>query len=111
MKARFWVWAHNSPVKITLRPGETLRHYEGGRTDEGYHHEVMAWTFDGQTVERNQVIDGVDCDGRLIRHYEDLCPIDALKGCAFPDHPGIYFPEWIQARASQRDYSAEAMGY
>ena len=41
--ARFWQWINGGPVKITLRPGQTITHYVGGSTDEGYERTWHKW--------------------------------------------------------------------
>jgi hypothetical protein len=33
---RFWAYVNGCYVKITLRYGDALPHYEGGATEEGY---------------------------------------------------------------------------
>ena len=43
--ARFWVFKHTGPVKLTLRPGQTLHHYHGERTEEGWTSTAESWFY------------------------------------------------------------------
>jgi len=109
MNARFWAFAHNSPVKLTLHPGQLLQHYAFYRHDEGWASEAQTWFFDGQNVERTIVDDGTDCDGRLTRTSDTFCPLADLASRIVPGEPPL--PEWQDRGYAQRDYSAEAAGY
>ena len=110
-KIRFW---HFSPVGddvlIKIRKGQTLRHYYGTTTDEGWHSESNIWHFDGNILVSEWMTDGRDCDGRLQQIGESSCPVENLRAGYVADN-GIVYPKWEQGESSQRDYSAEAMGY
>jgi hypothetical protein len=123
--ARFWItrWRPTPEgygdareltfVKVTIKPGEFIEEYESGRTEEGWHSEATIWTNDGTHVVREYTSCGSDCDGRLDRYGVDQCPLDELREekpyhC---DDPSIRMPRWQDREESQRDYSAEAMGY
>lgn len=110
-KIRFW---HFSPcgedVLIKIRKGQTLRHYHVCRTDEGWHSETNAWHFDGNILVSKYMTDGRDCDGRLQQFGESSCRVENLRAGYAADN-GIVYPKWEQGELSQRDYSAEAMGY
>lgn len=109
--ARFWVYI-TCPVRITLRKGQTLTHSHGGRTDEGYSWETNSWHFDGATVYAATATDARDCDGRITHDATATCPVDELDhGFVEQDLPFIAYPNWTPHKASQRDFSAEAMGY
>lgn len=105
---RFWHYA-TTPVLIKMRAGQTLSHTSGGPTDEGWHRDVDVWHFDGRTVFHNWCSDGVDCDGRLMQNGK--CYFDAAEAFAGNECDGVRFPAWQQGEHSQRDFSAEAMGY
>lgn len=111
---RFWVWIHDGPVKLTLRPGQTLGHHRHSRTEEGWESETNIWENDGGRLLLESITDGRDCDGRLTRHWAGSAT--ALAGN--PDaggatHEGkpIAYPTWEKLAASQRDEYAEAAGY
>ena len=67
---------------------------EGGPNEEGgyWSHHITIDFNDGTAFVE---CDGSDCDGRL-RHFYDFAYING---------------EWVEENASQRDYTAEAMGY
>ncbi len=110
-QARFWVY-FTSPVRIKLNKGQTLCHYHGGPTDEGWYSESNIWSFDGTQVSNEWIQDGRDCDGRIEHMSTCVCPLNKLAaGYAAPDEPGIQYPRWKDVCHSQRDHSAEAMGY
>lgn len=114
--ARFWIYWNLGPVKITLRPGETRNLFYGVQTDEGWASEALTYTHEGDHVRRSWIDDGVDCDGRLTRCGEDVCPLGELHSNE-PYHeegeptPDWMWPAWQKESSSQRDYSAEAMTY
>ena len=111
MNARFWHFGPCGPVKLTLRPGQSLTHSTGGRTDEGWSQSSTRWTHEGETVHLEWCDDGSDCDGRLTRTGENRCALDRLhNGNVCPEF-GIVYPDWQEARVSVRDYSAEDAGY
>ena len=117
MNARFWTFIHDDYVKITLRPGQSLSHYMGGPTEEGWSSEATTWRHDGNTVTRQCTDDGCDCDGRLTRNYDCICPLSRLSYRTVRSWEGTWpkavynFPDWEVMDSSQRDYAAEAMGY
>lgn len=107
--ARFWVWgAGDAMVKLTIRPGESLSHRRTWDNGEGWSSEAETWSHEGDHIERERYASGTDCDGRHSSHYEDVCPLRRLGEI---EHGGVRWPAWSMRRASQRDYSAEAMGY
>jgi hypothetical protein len=56
------------------------------------------------------VVDGgCDCDGRLDRYSEYECHVRELDARHLENE--LYLPNWKLLEASQRDYTAEAMGY
>jgi len=117
MNARFWHFQGPEPddvTKLTLSPGQTLTWYTGRNPcDEGWSSEMCQWTFDGVTITRSWCFDGTDCDGRLTRTGSDECRLSELAATpdsADPDKPYQY-PNWKDREQSQRDYSAESMGY
>ena len=105
---RFWHY-HNEPVLIKIKEGQALRHYSGGKTDEGWSSETNIWEFDGHTLVSRWETDGCDCDGRMQRHGEASCPVAKIRAGTQID--GLSFPAWEAGESGQRDYSAEAMNY
>ena len=109
--AKFWVYA-NEPTKIKLREGQTLTHYSGGLTDEGYSYEATTWTLDGEFVIVEHASRALDCDGRIDHYSTATCGVEYLRGGNIdPEDQTIVYPAWERIESSQRDYSAEAMGY
>ena len=107
--ARFWVY-HNGAVRIKLAAGQSITHYSGGPTDEGWHREVNTYSYDGRDIVHEWISDGVDCDGRLTQGGESYCHVHGLSS-GYRDEDGITYPDWQLSAERQRDYSAEAMNY
>ena len=108
--ARFWHYSHGGAVLIKIRQGQTLHHWVGHSTDEGWTSSTSVWTFDGETLVSEWCDDGVDCDGRLTRSGSSVCTAANLKA-GYVDEDGLAFPLWERGDEYQRDYSAEAMNY
>lgn len=111
--ARFWVYINDSHAKLTLTPGQSIHHYRGERTDEGWRSETHVWTHEGSFIRQDWCSDGVDCDGRMTWSATGECALDRLGAhCGYAAPPGTPpMPDWQNIERSQRDYSAEAMGY
>lgn len=92
-----------APCILTLQPGQTLSHDEGGPTEEGWSHSWQRWSYDGQQVTREYGTDGTDCDGRLTTHGLDVWDLFTLNEWGFP--------EWERVESRRRDFRAEEMGY
>lgn len=115
---RFWEHVNGGFVKLTLYPGQTLRHSQGGSHDEGWWSRANTWTFDGKEVVNDSLDDGTDCDGRLSRRYVGACPVEKLYAriqeppyAPVVDGKVVGLPDWQEVRSGQRDYTAEAAGY
>jgi len=107
---RYYMGDTPGPVKITLKPGVLVRITTGGRTEEGYSYnqETLLWT--GRTLYVEDANQARDCDGRT-DHYS-LNKTTELGGNWDCDDDEVEYPsEWERVTSSQRDYSAEAMGY
>ena len=109
--ARFWEFAHGSPVKVTLRPGERKSWGTAQQTEEGWESEWVIWEHAGDKVLRESGADGTDCDGRLSTFNEYVCPLNKLHWGGWGGEGIGRFPEWEKLDSSQRDYAAEAAGY
>lgn len=113
---RFQVFINGDDVTLTLRPGQTLEHYQGGPTDEGWSSVWHSWTLsdDGRELTREYVSDGCDCDGRLTSggiDYADANPATFTRGYdPYKDRPQRW-PYWLEESHSRRDYQAEAAGF
>lgn len=116
--ARFWTVVNNGPVKVTLKPGQSLSHRSGGAHDEGFCLHGVTWEYSGEhgTVGLFEYERGRDCDGPHSASYESECPLDRLcdrelYGFDELEFTGIRLPEWEPLEAEQHDEYAEAMGY
>ncbi len=109
MNARLWVFVHGGPVKITLRPGQSLSSYACSQHEEGWSDEYQEWHFTRGLVERTTSEDGTDCDGRHSSHSTSTCEVASLR--AGPMVEGVVYPDWAPVCDGQRDYRAEAAGY
>ena len=116
--ARFWVWECDGWVKLTVKPGETLKHYSGGPCEEGFHYEMTAWEYDkdfgedAPQIVRHFTSESRDCDGPLEHHSVSACPIGRLREERWaPADDEILTPDWQKVESWQRDHYAEAMGY
>lgn len=111
--ARFWEYHNGSPVKLTLKPGQTLSHWQGGATEEGWHSEATSWhlSSDGELLRREFTSDGADCDGRLTQGQDSLALSDPADFVPLYYSPELLRPDWRDAGGWQRDQYAEAMGY
>lgn len=98
---RFKDSAHGGEVTLTIKPGQTLSHSEGGRTDEGYSYTGTTWKFERGELRCETYTEARDCDGRL--DTGGVYFANAIKANGFPD--------WTHEDSYQRDHSAEAMGY
>jgi hypothetical protein len=107
---RFW-HHHKGAVLIKLAAGQTVRHFHAYSTDEGWGSETTSYYFDGRTIECAWSTDGRDCDGRMTRGGLTYCPASQAQAGYHDAEYGITFPAWQEGESTQRDYSAEAMGY
>ena len=120
MNARFWAYINGGPVKITLRPGQTLSHYQAWATDEGWASEGDTWEHTGDGVEHEYASDGADCDGRLSSGGDSYCALCDLRAGNYPYitegddlemWEDVRYPAWQDAGGYRRDYQAELAGY
>ena len=128
VNARFWEWINGSFVKITLRPGQTLRWHHGEQTEEGWASIDEEWHYNerGNEIVNRCEEDERDCDGRFQTTSKSTCDLNFLREGYQPrclEEPdqyspveveaaqGVIFPKWIKRRAGQRDFEAEKMGY
>jgi len=113
---RFLTFTNGSDVKLTLKPGQTLEHCQHGPTDEGWFSDFESWSLseDGDTLRRENISDGSDCDGRLTRcntAYASTDPATFHTGYdPYKNRPAM-FPYWRDGESEQRDQFAELMGY
>lgn len=110
-RIRFLTRINDGVVKITLAPGQTLHHFQGRPTDEGWTSTAIRWTFDGAGVTRETLHRERDCDGL----HENGCTFFATAQMltARCDHltDGHRMPEWSKIDAHQRDHTAEAANF
>ena len=110
--ARLWIFPNGSPVKVTLRPGDSIAWGRSYHHEEGWSREGIELTYDGETVEREVWEDGTDCDGRTSSSEQSFCHRSRLQArCGEWDGEPYPMPEWEWGECQQRDYTAEAAGY
>jgi hypothetical protein len=98
---------------------EYARFHEHHLHDEGWGLTSVIFTRTENAVIMKYCTDGRDCDGRLSTDSEAICPrknlaahgIDFRFGEARTRWHRTRYPRWHYESRSQRDYSAEAMGY
>lgn len=92
------------------KKNDTWRYHKSWTHEEGWSSHSEEYSLekraDGLWVVGKEFHDGRDCDGRLSQYSEYECHVNDLR----KGYKGI-FPKWQQIAGSQRDYSAEAMGY
>lgn len=116
---RFWEYINGDWVKITLHPGELLWRAVGGPTDEGWFSKENRLFWDGETLTHEWASSGQDCDGRMDRSGEEYATdLREHKVVSYDPSKGVDdvkfigpVPDWTERKTSQRDHSAEAMGY
>lgn len=115
MNARFWVFENDAWVKLTLRPGQTLRWEQCQDTDEGYSYRSVRWSHHGELVVRYTDDGGRDCDGRHETRSTDECPLGELQSvaCDLDDGRGVTMrPDWREAQPTEAyDEYAQSAGY
>jgi hypothetical protein len=113
--AKFLVWEDGKWVLVILTDASPVTTFEGGGpTEEGYNHWSTTYTLDGTDVVRESNSSGSDCDGRMDTSRTDVCPVANLESSEHEDYEtgvSLKLPTWVKQSASQRDHSAEAMGY
>lgn len=106
---KFWEYVNGSPVRLTLRPGQTLHWSKGGPDSEGWGRESICWKHTGTGVYTESFVEGRDCDGYSSRWADSFCPPEGLTSGASFD--GVTFPRWEDSTVECRDEYAEAAGY
>lgn len=95
---RFWTFYHGSPVKITLKPGQSLCLSECGAHEEGYSEAHDFYTHAGEYVTNEWYNGGSDCDGRHHESGVSQCRIDKLNSePASEDFPYFARSTWEKA--------------
>mgnify|MGYP003628839376 FL=1 len=112
---RFWVHHGDSLVKLTLRPEQTIGFECGGSTEEGFHvtYESFYYDADRGGIEHDSDSRGRDCDGAYSTSWGGWCAVGDEQRVELT-HDGsdrCWGPRWKQETQSQRDMTAEAMGY
>ncbi len=118
---RFWDYVNDGYVRITLKPGQELKHYRYSANEEGYSSTLEGWEYPvGETfIISKFAMHGRDCDGRVSRAGVSTCPIgnlDYRRPYQYQDGSGKLVwsprqPAWVRKSSSCRDYEAEAAGY
>lgn len=108
---RFWECVNGDTVKLTIKPGGTLRWCKSAPDDEGYSYESIAWTHNIDQVETNREAGGRDCDGGHQHFSEYSCLIKNLAANPPNEYRDKPIPEWEKGDCYQRDQYAEMAGY
>ena len=106
---KFWTYLNGSPVRLTLRPGQTVRHFAGSPDDEGWSSESIIWKHAGTGIYCESFTEGRDCDGYSSRWADSFCPAEGLAAGATMD--GVTYPRWDHSTEECTDSYAESMGY
>ena len=106
---KFWAYVNGSPVRLTLKPGQTIAHSRGGLDSEGWHRSSIIWKHSGNGVYSESLTEGRDCDGYGSTWGDAFCPSEGLTAGATVD--GVRFPLWTDCTVECRDDYAEASGY
>lgn len=106
--ARFWIFWNGSDVRLALKDGQTVTFSKGGPTEEGWQREYRSYSREGEIITREILRDGVDCDGRMTTDETDETTLAEIRRT--PPFAGN-MPYWTAVGSSQRDYTAESMGY
>jgi hypothetical protein len=128
--ARFWTFYRHGWVKLTLRPGQTLRCGYSAPDDEGYSYDWSSFEHVGDAVIDSWCNGGRDCDGPIRRTGDSICQLTELRAVEayhqaheLPDkmapephwmHAGkqIMRPAWEKHRDTRvTDTFAQDMGY
>lgn len=93
---RFWDYI-NSPVKLTLKPGQTLHHTKQYFNGEGYSIDCISWSFNYDKLKCIVFSDGFDCDGRLRTYQEYESPITEIDLYSyFNKNTNMWTPSWTR---------------
>ena len=113
MITAFLIYWQGSIKPIVLRPGESCELSHWAPHDEGWSSEGVTFTHEGDVIRREWGTDGRDCDGRMTRGGEDICPLDQLQAReAYGFDLPFRLPEWQEeSTAPVYDEYAQAMGY
>lgn len=112
----FVFWFDGAARRVSLLDGESASFQAHKTHDEGWRSDSACLTREGHVVRLDFYSDGRDCDGRSSSHAVSVCRKDDLRAVAPYRYMGERkdrnrYPRWTSVDASQRDYSAEAMGY
>lgn len=117
---RFWVYANDSYVKLSLQEGESLRRSYGGPCEEGFSYTTESWKMvDGEII--SEVYNSSsDCDGPHSYYNssvwdgeETFIPetYDGDSDSYVPMDGCPPMPKWTGTGSRQRDIFAEMAGY
>lgn len=120
-KLRVWVHHKDSVVRLTLYNGaDSIYLSDSGHTDEGWFSQFASYRLDNgivyNTIDRRER----DCDGLMETYSDWHWPVGGETTPRWIDWDSegidlfdetIRMPNWERGKCSQRDHSAEAMGY
>jgi hypothetical protein len=105
-RARFWVMAHGSPVKLQLNAGQQLHWMSGGPHEEGWSAEYYMWSYDARGfLVCSYFEEGRDCDGYISHSSTCIASLFKLREHAYSFwcDPNVRFPEWDLIQSAQCD--------
>ena len=112
---RFWYWINDGPVRIKLKPGQSLEWNRFEKTDEGFSRFGEVWEASNNNVNVVGWHEGRDCDGYVSGSNESNCPLELLdeghQGEEIFQGRHIIYPKWQNQNSQQRDLAAENAGY
>lgn len=120
MNRRIWIWHNNDWARITLPFEEKVVVYSGGPHCEGYSYTSHAYYNYGNGIKCEVYTNSRDCDGRFESYtvwYAKGKPrrvsakTDNTLGAMRKRFRTVRTPRWVKQESSQRDYTAESMGY
>lgn len=112
--ARFWMYWHGSPVKLTVKPWKAIGFHHTYFNGEGYSQDAEIIRHMGDHLIREITHRGRDCDGEHATYQDLYCMVNDLNANE-PWNPNedqtLRFPEWHQQSSEVYDQFARAAGY
>ena len=108
--ARFWIYWNDDFVKLTLRPGQTVRFWRTEEHEEGWSSTAEEYEHTGREICSRTYEDGTDCDGQMSVDTWHTCPVSDLAA-RWSAALGDLVPAWKLLDRDINDRSAVAMNY
>lgn len=108
---RVWESLHGSYVKISVRPGQTLRWHRNWMGDEGPSWQYCVFIHEGDRLKMECGSGGRDCDGTVTHHSTLVASPEKLAARPAYRDSRLLLPDWETEERWQHDQFAEAAGY